>query len=281
MDLTRLVRLALGEDLGPGDVTTEVCVPVEQPGVAHILAKETLVLAGTAAAEEVFRQTGAVFEGLLLDGTRVAEGTLVARVSGPLRAILSGERTALNFLMRLSGIATNTRRYVEAAGGAFTVVDTRKTTPLHRVLEKAAVRAGGARNHRFGLFDGVLVKDNHIVAAGGAAEAVRRARAGLHHLLRIEVEATSVDEALQAIAAGADAILLDNMDDDSLARTIPALRKAAPRVILEVSGNLSPERLERFVQKGIRPDLASAGGLVHQARWVDLSLQIDAPGRVS
>ena len=205
------------------------------------------------------------------DGQAVQEGTLVGRVFGPTRAILSAERLALNFLMWLSGIATNTRRHVDAAGGAFQVVDTRKTTPLHRAIEKGAVRHGGGANHRFALYDGVLIKDNHIVAAGSVAAAVRAARGRAHHLLRVQVEVESLAQAREAVKAGADALLLDNMGDDDLAAVVSALQG---RVLLEASGNMNVERLARLRSKGIHPDLVSVGGLVHQARWADLSLEL-------
>jgi len=178
VDLDALVAAALAEDVGPGDVTTRACVDPRVLGAARVVADEHVVVAGTAVAARVFARLDATWIPHVDDGVAVPAGGRVARVEGPGQALLPGERVALNFLMRLSGIATWTRRHVDAAGGAFAVADTRKTTPLHRVLEKAAVRAGGGVNHRFALHDGVLVKDNHIRAAGGVAEATRRARAG-------------------------------------------------------------------------------------------------------
>ena len=270
MDLTELVRLSLQEDVGPGDVTTLATVPREATGTARIYAKEPLVVSGQEAAAEVFRQVGCRYEVVTADGAP-AGGThpdTVARVTGPARALLTGERCALNFLMRLSGIATHVRDVVSAAP-ALVLVDTRKTTPLHRALEKAAVRHGGARNHRFGLFDGVLIKDNHVVAAGGIAAAVARARAQAHALLRVEVEVETLDELRQALEAGADDVLLDNMDDDTLREAVTI---NAGRARLEVSGGLSRSRLPVLATLGIHR--ASMGGLVHQARWVDLSMRI-------
>ena len=197
------------------------------------------------------------------DGQGVDPGTVVGTVEGPLAALLRGERCALNFLMHLSGIATHTRSVVDSAAG-LRVVDTRKTTPLLRALEKEAVRHGGAANHRFSLFDGVLIKDNHIVAAGGIPEAVRRARAHAHHLLKIEVEVENLVELDQALAAGADVVLLDNMDDDTLRRAV-AVRDAwrGQRVVLEASGNMTAERIARIA--GIGLDFVSMGGQIGRA----------------
>ncbi|MFZ5480034.1 MAG: carboxylating nicotinate-nucleotide diphosphorylase [Myxococcota bacterium] len=265
MTLAELVRLALAEDVGPGDVTTDA-VAGDASGRARIYAKERLVVSGHLAAAEVFRQLGAAYTVVVGDGEQT-DGT-IATVEGPLRALLTGERVALNFLMRLSGVATHTRAVVKAA--ALPVLDTRKTTPLLRALEKAAVRHGGGRNHRMALYDGVMIKDNHIVAAGGIAEAVRRARAHAHPLLKIEVEVESLDELRLALDAGADVVLLDNMDDATLAE---AVRVAAGRAKLEASGGMTPERVARLA--GIGVDWVSMGGLIHRARWVDLSMRIE------
>ena len=273
MDLASLIRLALDEDLGPGDLTTTATVAADAQGAADFRAKQNLVLCGHAPAAEVFRQVGGIYTPLVAEGEAVAAGTVVAQVAGPLRALLSGERLALNFLMRLSGIATHTRAVVSAADG-LRVVDTRKTTPLHRALERHAVRMGGGHNHRFALYDGILIKDNHLRAAGGVVEAVHRARASAHHLLRIEVEVATLDELVEALEVGADAILLDNMDDPTLAEAV-RLTRDHPRgagVILEASGNMSAERLPRLAGMGL--NLVSMGGLVHQARWVDLSMKL-------
>lgn len=273
MNLTELVRLALEEDIGHGDVTTDAVVDRDRRGAARLIAKQPLVVSGQAAAAEVFRQVGATYTARVADGSRADRGDIVATVDGALAALLTGERTALNFLMRLCGIATHTRSVVDVAG-VLRVVDTRKTTPLHRALEKAAVRHGGAANHRFSLYDGVMIKDNHIVAAGGIAVAVARARAHAHHLLRVEVEVESLDELAEALAAGADVILLDNMDDDTLRAAVAMRTARAPAVILEASGNMTAERIARIA--GIGLDFVSMGGLIHQARWADLSMRIDA-----
>lgn len=269
LTLPELVRLSLAEDLGPGDVTTEATVPAEASGVAWITAKEPLVVSGQQVVVEVFRQLEVAWRPLLPDGARAEPGARVGEGEGSLAALLRGERTALNFLMRLCGIATHTRSVVDRAGG-LKVLDTRKTTPLHRALEKAAVRHGGGHNHRFALYDGVLIKDNHVVAAGGVAEAVRRARAGAHHLLKVECEVETLAELEQALAAGADCVLLDNMDDPTLAE---AVRLTAGRAVLEASGNLTAERVARLASTGL--DHVSMGGLIHQARWADLSMRVE------
>lgn len=276
MTLSDLVRLALEEDVGPGDVTTRAVVDPAARGTARIVAKQPLVVSGQSAAAEVFRQLDARYTAVEADGAEVTPGTVVARVDGTLAALLVGERTSLNFLMRLCGVATHTRSVVRAAG-ALRVVDTRKTTPLLRALEKAAVRDGGAANHRYALYDGVLIKDNHIVAAGGITTAVRRARAEAHHLLRVEVEVEDLAELAEALAAGVDVVLLDNMDDATLREAVAmrAVHRAngGQPVVLEASGNMTAERIARLGDVGL--DFVSMGGLVHQARWADLSMRID------
>jgi nicotinate-nucleotide pyrophosphorylase (carboxylating) len=270
MTLSELVRLTLAEDIGPGDVTTEACVDADSVGSARIYAKEPLVVSGQDAAREVFSQLGCAYTAVTADGDAAGgqNADTVATVRGPHRALLVGERPALNFLMHLSGVATHVRRITGIRPG-LRVVDTRKTTPLLRSLEKAAVRHGGGANHRFGLFDGVLIKDNHIVAAGGIGNAVSRARAKAHRLLRIEVEVETLEELREAMDAGADDILLDNMDDATLAE---AVRINAGRCRLEVSGGITAERFPVLATLGV--DRVSMGGLVHQARWVDLSMRI-------
>ncbi len=275
------MRRALEEELGPGDLTTMSTVPVSAVGRARIVAKQSAVVSGQAAAAEVFRQVAERVGGELRyevvaeDGASVEPGDELARLEGSLRVVLIGERVALNLLMKLAGIATNARRYAAAAaGGTLRVVDTRKTTPLYRLLEKAAVRHDGCANHRFGLFDGVLIKDNHIVAARGVRAAVETARAAVHHLVKIQVEVTTLDELDEALAAGADALLLDNMDDALLAAAVGRARERRPEVVLEASGNMEPVRIARIRDLGL--DVVSAGGVIHQARWVDLSLKIVA-----
>ena len=268
MNLTDLVKAAIREDVGTGDITTEACVSADLRGEAVIRAKSGLVVAGHAPALETFDQVRASYEAVVADGTWVESGTIIARVKGPMRSLLTGERVALNFLMRLSGIATHTRRCV-AAAGSLKVVDTRKTTPVHRMLEKHAVRMGGASNHRFALYDAILVKENHIVAAGGVAEAVRRCKAASDGRFGVQVEVEDLDQLRDAIGAGADAILLDNMSDDLLQQAVAI---ASGRVLLEASGNMTPDRLPVLADMGL--DRVSMGGLIHQARWVDLSMRV-------
>jgi nicotinate-nucleotide pyrophosphorylase (carboxylating) len=268
MRLSELVRLALEEDVGNGDLTTEATVPAERRGVGLIRAKQALVVCGHVEAAEVFRQVGAIYRPLVGEGCAAASGEVVAEVEGPLRALLTGERVALNLLMRLSGIASHTRRVIGDVQG-LAVVDTRKTTPLLRGPERRAVRVGGGRNHRFALYDGILIKDNHIVAAGGITPAVRAARAAAHHLLRIEVEVETLAELDEAVAAGADVVLLDNMDDAMVAVCVARHRGAA---LFEVSGNVTAARLPALAALGV--DVVSVGGLIHQATWADLSMKL-------
>ncbi len=268
----RLVDLAIEEDLLLGDVTSEATIDPAHSGAARFLAKEGLVLAGTAVARAVFERLGAGCRFSAADGAAVAAGTWFGEAEGPVRALLGAERTALNFLQRLSGVATATRRAVDAlaaGGGRTRLLDTRKTTPGFRLLEKEAVRAGGGTNHRRSLGDGILVKDNHVAACGGVAEAVRRARARAGALLRVEVEVTDLAGLDAAIGAGADLVLLDNMDDAGIAA---AVRRAAGRVLLEASGNMTLERLPRVAATGV--DFVSMGAVTHSARAVDISLEL-------
>ncbi len=277
IDYRAFASAAFNEDVGPGDLTTEATIPVEIVGAGGVLAKQDLVVCGQdlAAAffEVVGRRYGAVahYEPLVPDGTRVEEGTYIASVKGSLRVIVVAERPALNCLMKLCGIATHTRTFVDVAGEGLRVVDTRKTTPLWRDLEKYAVRCGGAHNHRRGLYDGVMVKDNHISAVGSLTKAVSLVRASVHHLVRIEVEARTLAEVDEALATDAEVILLDNMDDEMLRKAVSKARGARP-VVLEASGNMDAERVARLAEIGV--DVVSAGGLIHQARWVDLSLKV-------
>lgn len=271
----RLIALALEEDLGSaGDVTSQALVPADQQGRAGFLAKEPLVLAGTDVVRRVFQ---AVDPSIIVafsaaDGATVRDRQVFGTVTGPLRAILVGERTALNFLQRLSGVATNTARTVKALEGiGLRVLDTRKTTPGWRVIEKAAVRSGGGTNHRFGLFDGVLIKDNHIAAVGSIAEAVRRARAAAHHLMKVEVEVVDLRGVDEAVAAGADVLLLDNMDTPTMKK---AVEKIGGRAKTEASGGIRLERLPEIAAVGV--DFVSMGALTHSSRGVDISLEVQA-----
>jgi nicotinate-nucleotide pyrophosphorylase (carboxylating) len=272
----RLLDLALAEDIGGGDVTTLATVPPGLHARGALLAKAEGVISGLEVAGEVFRRVdpGVLFTPLVSDGDHVASMSPIATVEGPARGLLAAERVALNLLQRLSGVATLTARYVAAvAGSGARIVDTRKTTPGMRVVEKAAVRHGGGHNHRFGLTDGVLIKDNHLAAVGGpdrVARAVAMARAGAPHTLRIEVEVTTLDELRQALSAGADIILLDNMD-------VPALRQAVTetdgRALLEASGGVTLETVAAIAATGV--DLISVGALTHSAPALDISLEFD------
>jgi len=270
--LVRLIDLALEEDLGPGDVTTQALVPPELMGEAHIRAKETLVMAGLPVAARVFHKLDAalVFEPGTAEGQEVAPGTVLARLTGPVASILSGERVALNFLQHLSGIATFTRKMAAQLSGFPTfLVDTRKTLPGWRILEKYAVRQGGGRNHRFGLYDGVLIKNNHLTAVGSITAAVRQAKARAHHLLKIEVEVTDLEGLKEALDAGADLILLDNMDDDTLKQAVELTRG---RTLLEASGSMTADRLPKVAATGV--NFISMGKLTHSAPAVDIHLRL-------
>ena len=273
--LEEALRAWLREDLGQGDLTSLLVVPEDIEGEAVILAKEGGVLAGLWVAERVFALADprTAFAPLVAEGARVAEGAEVARVRGPLRGILAGERLALNLLQRLSGIATLTRAYVEAlAGTKAQILDTRKTTPGLRALEKYAVRVGGGRNHRYGLFDGILIKENHVRAAGGVGEAVRRAKARAPHYLKVEVEVRDLAELEEALEAGADLILLDNFPLEALRE---AVRRVGGRVPLEASGNMTLERAKAAAEAGV--DYVSVGALTHSAKALDLSLLVVRP----
>ncbi len=268
----RLIELALEEDLLLGDATSEATIDAAARGEGTFLAKEDLVLAGAAVAARVFERLGAECRFEVEDGARVAKGRSFGIAAGSVRALLAAERTSLNFLQRLSGVATATRRCVDAlaAGGRRTrLLDTRKTTPGWRMLEKAAVRVGGGKNHRLALGDGILIKDNHVAACGGVAEAVRRARAQAGALLKIEVEVVDLPGLDAAIAAGAEIVLLDNMDDAALGA---AVRRAAGRVLLEASGNMTLERLPRVAATGV--DFVSVGAITHSPGAVDISFEL-------
>ncbi|BDG07234.1 carboxylating nicotinate-nucleotide diphosphorylase [Anaeromyxobacter paludicola] len=268
----RLLSLALDEDLVLGDVTSEATIDAAARGEGSFLAKSELVLAGTAVAARVFERLGAECAFDAADGAHLTRGKVFGRARGSVRALLAAERTALNFLQRLSGIATATRTAANAlaqGGGKTRLLDTRKTTPGWRRLEKEAVRAGGGVNHRISLGDGILIKDNHLAACGGVAEAVKRARAHGSALLKVEVEVEDLPGLEEAIRAGADIVLLDNMSDADMAE---AVRRAAGRVLLEASGNMTLERLPRVAATGV--DFVSMGALTHSAAAVDISFEV-------
>lgn len=262
---------ALEEDAGTGDITSELLIPEGHESTALIIAKGAFVLAGLPFAEEVFSQGGPSlrFETLSEEGSRVKKSAVLARASGSTRGILRCERLALNILQRVSGIATLTDSFVRKVKGlGVKILDTRKTTPGLRFMEKYAVRAGGGGNHRFGLFDGILIKDNHIEAVGDIGKAVRLARKG-RHLSMVEVEAETISEFKEALAAGADIIMLDNMSPKDMKE---AVRLAAGRALLEASGNVTLENVREIAETGV--DFISVGALTHSAPSVDISMKI-------
>ena len=272
--IQNIVRTALAEDVGAGDITTEVSVPSDMPGVAAIIAKEPCVVAGLALVEAVFRELVGNAKPLVRDGEVVTVGQRVCDIDGPARAILTGERTALNFLQQLSGIATLTRQFVEAvAGTKAQILDTRKTTPTLRVLEKYAVAAGGGTNHRMGLFDAAMFKDNHRVilarlgptALAHAVAAVRQRQPNIP----VIIEADTLDDAEMALVAGANHILLDNMSLDELR---DAVRLVAGRAKLEASGGVRLATVHDIAATGV--DYISVGALTHSARAMDFSLEM-------
>lgn len=272
-DTQRRVQDALDEDIGRGDLTTLACVPIDRWARGVFVAREPLVCCGLPVAASVFFTLNPTvrWSALCQEGQRVPASTVIARVEGPARAVLTGERVALNFVQRLSGVATRARAFADAvAGSGARVVDTRKTTPGLRSLEKYAVRCGGCHNHRHGLDDGILIKDNHLIAAGGVAAAIRAAQAQAHHLVRIEVEVDSAEQAEDAIAAGAQALLLDNMAPDLLHALVPRLRALRRDLLLEASGSITLENARAYAETGV--DLLSSGSIIHGARWVDIAL---------
>ncbi|HLU36142.1 MAG TPA: carboxylating nicotinate-nucleotide diphosphorylase [Thermomicrobiales bacterium] len=277
-DVRAIIDLALAEDIGTGDVTTLATVPTDRSASAVMLAKSGGVLSGIEVAREVFRTVdpSVSFEPLAADGDRLSHRMEIARISGSARSILIAERTALNFVQRLSGVATSTARYAALVAGTRTrIVDTRKTTPGMRLLEKRAVMHGGGDNHRFGLADGVLIKDNHLAAVGGPTritDAITAARAHAPHTLKIEVEVTSLDELREALDAGADIIMLDNMDTPTMAEAV-AIRDAHENSpLLEASGGITEARIPEIAATGI--DLISVGALTHSSPALDISLDI-------
>lgn len=274
--LLALARAALLEDVGRGDVTSRLTVDEDARALARFVAREELVVSGLEAARAVFFEAVAeiVFIGLAGEGERLPAGVVLAEVEGPARPILAAERVALNLVMRLSGIATFTSRYAGAvAGTGARITDTRKTTPGLRSLEKAAVRAGGGTNHRAGLDDGILIKDNHLALAGGVTEAVRRARAGSPHLLKVEVEVESTEALREALRAGADVVLLDNMTPEEVRRCVELARTERPGTLIEVSGNVNLKTVRKYAEAG--PDLISVGALTHSAPSADVSLEME------
>jgi nicotinate-nucleotide pyrophosphorylase (carboxylating) len=274
-DVAEVVAAALREDLGAGDITTRATVPPELHGEGVLVAREPCVVAGLPLVAMVYRQLGSesgavVVETGVSEGQPARRGAEIARLRGPLATLLIGERVALNFVQSLSGTATLTRRFVDAvAGTGAMILDTRKTAPGLRLLQRYAVRAGGGRNHRFGLGDGVLIKDNHIAACGSVREAVERARASAPHGLRIEIECETLAQVDEALAAGADVLLLDNMTPRGVER---ARRRISGRARIEVSGGITLENVRRYAASGA--ELISVGRLTHSAPAVDIALDL-------
>lgn len=266
----------LAEDIGRGDITTSSTVPQDTRGHGRFLAKEDLVICGLDVAEAVFFHLdpdSSEIETTFSDGDDVAAGTVFATLKGFADVLLVGERTALNLIQRMSGIATLTREFVKAVEGTnAAIVDTRKTTPGLRMLEKYAVTVGGGKNHRMGLDDGVLIKDNHIALAGGIKEAVAAAKARVGHLHKIEVEVTNWAQLREAISAGAEIVMLDNQTPDEAAKLAKMARDMNPAVIIEASGGMDLHNVRAFAEAGV--DLISVGRLTHSARAVDISFKI-------
>jgi len=270
--LDSLIRKALEEDLGSGDLTTNATIDPDLKGRASLLARETLVLAGLPVFIKVFRMLSVeiISEDYFEDGQVVQEGEKICQITGPANAILKGERTALNFLQRMSGIATLTKTYVDKVGlQKVRLVDTRKTAPGLRLFDKYAVRMGGGFNHRMGLYDGVLIKDNHISAAGSITNAVDLAKRKVPHTIKVEVEVEDLEALEEAIQAGADVVLLDNMSPHRLKE---AVRLSNGRVPLEASGGINLKNIEQIAKTGV--DIISVGALTHSAKAVDISLEM-------
>lgn len=271
-DLQKLVENSLNEDIGPGDLTTNSIVPPEAAVKGYITARESGVVAGLPLAEAVFRRLdpSIEFKAKVLDGEKVKRGQVLAEIFGKARAILTGERLALNFLQRLSGIATRTAQVVDLVSGEKArIVDTRKTAPGLRAVEKYAVRAGGGFNHRFGLFDAVLIKDNHIKMAGGIRAAVEAARLGSPHTARIEVEVEDLAGVKEALAARADIIMLDNMEPAVMREAVALI---GGRALVEASGGITEKNIKEIAATGV--DYISLGALTHSVKSLDISLDL-------
>lgn len=266
----------LAEDIGRGDITTQACVREDVRGKGKFLAKEDLVVCGLAIAEAVFihlDEESPEIETSANEGDEVSAGTVFATLNGYADVLLTGERVALNLLQRMSGVATLTRAYVKAVEGTNAqIVDTRKTTPGLRMLEKYAVTVGGGKNHRMGLDDGVLIKDNHIALAGGITEAVVMAKQKVGHLHKIEVEISNWAQLREAIEAGADIVMLDNQTPEEARKLVEMARQLNPHVLLEASGGMDLDRVRSFAEAGV--DLISVGRLTHSAKAVDISFKI-------
>lgn len=270
--LNQFIEQALAEDIGPGDITTDLLIDPSLSGRADMVAKQDLVVAGTEVAAQVFHAVNpeVEFKALIQDGAQALTGQILAQAEGPVADLLRAERVALNLLQHLSGIATLTRKFVEAVAGLpARILDTRKTAPGLRALEKHAVRAGGGHNHRFALYDGILIKDNHLAAFSSLEEAVKKARAFAPHLMKIEVEVTGIDQLREALAAGAEVILLDNMDLPTLKEAVAVNKRQA---LLEASGGVQLENVRQIAETGV--DFISVGALTHSAPAADISMRL-------
>jgi nicotinate-nucleotide pyrophosphorylase (carboxylating) len=271
--IDRIIENALNEDIHTGDITTLAVVREKESARAILKAKEGMILAGIQVAARVFHilDERIVFTPFYADGNRLASGALIAELHGEADQLLQGERVALNLLQRMCGIATLTAQYVEAVRGTKArVVDTRKTTPGLRVLEKYAVRVGGGMNHRTGLYDGVLIKENHIAAAGGIGVAVQRARSYIPHTLKIEVETETLDQVAEALAAGADIIMLDNMNTAAMCEAVALI---GGKALIEASGGVNLETIRAIAETGV--DIISVGALTHSVRAMDISMLLE------
>lgn len=271
--LDKIIENALAEDIHTGDITTLAVVPEKRAAHARLTAKEPMVLAGIQVAGRVFAviDDSIVFSPCFADGAVLEKGALIAEIRGDSAYLLQGERVALNLLQRMCGIATLTAQYVAAVQGTCArIVDTRKTTPGLRMLEKYAVRVGGGINHRTGLYDGVLIKENHISAAGGISEAVKRAKAYIPHTMKIEVETETLAEVTEALAAGADIIMLDNMGLDTMREAVAMINGNA---IVEASGGVNLESVRGIAETGV--DIISVGALTHSSRAMDISMLLE------
>jgi len=267
-----IISLALKEDLGSGDITTDAIIKKQSKAKAKLIAKEEFVLAGLPIFKAVFKQLSkeVLFEDFYKEGDIVRNGDVICYVSGPISAILKAERTALNFLQRMSGIATAVRSFVKKISHTkVKILDTRKTAPGMRLLDKYAVRVGGGFNHRFGLFDGILIKDNHIAAVGSIKKAIQYVKAIAPHTLKIEVEVETLDQLKEAIDSGADIVLLDNMGLDEIKQ---AVQIAKGKVLIEVSGGIRLDNVEEIAATGV--DFISVGEITHSVRGVDISLEL-------
>jgi nicotinate-nucleotide pyrophosphorylase (carboxylating) len=272
------VRAWLEEDLGPGDVSSWSVLPEDHQSRAVIHVKEEGIAAGLPVAELVFREINPSLQvrRLAEEGAAVSKGDVLLEIEGSTGSILSGERLALNLLQRLSGIATKTRRFVDQVSDLPSpprIVDTRKTTPGLRMLEKYAVRIGGGHNHRYGLFDCVMLKDNHIKAAGGITQAIARSRAHIPHTMKIEVEVETLEQAAEAAKAGADLIMLDNMDVETMKEAVQLIRAAAPQIVIEASGGITLDTVRAAAETGV--DVISVGELTHSVSSLDISLDLN------